>query len=188
MKRKKRRAKRAIRIDARNGVIEHYENTGLKSLQDAVEGYIEVGHRLKNGDILIVNEEGLLREFDYGFSLSGYSFLGSGVIVGPTDHNGHDRNVQTSIDDLKEVQFSLISKQLQTPDNSCEICIEEAQHERQLKEAPFRERWEGKIKNDLDDARLSLSQDLKDSILRYLIREITNASICDECGCKLNSF
>jgi hypothetical protein len=47
------------------------ESPSLKEMQDMVDGYIEFVH-LKNGEIAIVNEEGLLRELPYNAAASAY--------------------------------------------------------------------------------------------------------------------
>jgi len=47
------------------------ESPSLKEMQDMVDGYIEFIH-LNNGEIAIVNEEGLLRELPYNGIATAY--------------------------------------------------------------------------------------------------------------------
>ena len=98
--------KRAIKIDA-------YERT-VTEVQISEEDYKEipraigcdlfcVGTYLPNGDALMVDDEGWLREeATKGFSLRGFGegiFAGNGLIVGSDDEGGTD-DVKTELIDL----------------------------------------------------------------------------------------
>ncbi len=83
--------KRALKIDSENHTIQEIENTGLESLQTAVGGMIEVAGYLPNGDCLLVDEEGLLRDNENFFIIGDLGpFAGNGCIVGATDSEGDE--------------------------------------------------------------------------------------------------
>jgi hypothetical protein len=94
---------RALVIDSDAREIREYENTGLESLQKAVGGYIEHALWLPGGDVLFVNEEGLLRlKQSNWFSVVGarQPFVGNGVVVGPVDRNGDEQDATISAEAL----------------------------------------------------------------------------------------
>lgn len=96
---------RAIKIDAANRTVTEYENTGLKSLQEAVGGGIEIAFDYPDGSTCYVNEEGLLGSTQ-NFFMTFYGhqpFAGNGVIVGPLDKEGNDT---AFTGDLKTIQNS----------------------------------------------------------------------------------
>lgn len=61
--------------------VEDIENK-LSELQKAVGGYIEIGYRFPNKDILYVDEEGLFKGYLFGFEIDGRKFVGNGIIAG----------------------------------------------------------------------------------------------------------
>lgn len=64
---------------------------------------IEVATEFPNGDVLYVDEEGLLKEPKHFFDISAHQpFAGNGVIVGrETDDEGTLADCQTALTDLK---------------------------------------------------------------------------------------
>jgi len=75
---------RAILIDPARRVVEpHTINGRLASLQAAVEGCIAWGTELKTGDVLYVDDEGLLKPNPAFFALGRNTFAGRGLLVGP---------------------------------------------------------------------------------------------------------
>jgi hypothetical protein len=54
----------------------------LSELQRIVKGYIELALRWPNKDILYVDEEGLCKDYQYGFHINGRQFVGNGVVTG----------------------------------------------------------------------------------------------------------
>lgn len=98
------RVNRAIIIDSKLRQVRLYDNTGLKSLQAAVGGHIVTAHILPNGDTLFVDDDGLLKYYDTGFSYSGAHqlFVGNGVIVGPPDEHGDDTHAKSGIAEVEE--------------------------------------------------------------------------------------
>lgn len=80
---------KAVFINAKEKKVELVtlsKHDGLRDLQTRVEGYIEPAGKTVNGDTLLVNEEGLLRKFKYGFAIalvssSGPRFVGNGVLT-----------------------------------------------------------------------------------------------------------
>lgn len=76
---------RVIHIDAEAKTVEEKEIDGeLRTFQSLVGGYIQTATRLANGDVLLVDEEGLLKMKLHGFMIAGYPghLIGNGVIVG----------------------------------------------------------------------------------------------------------
>jgi hypothetical protein len=79
--------KKAIFIDAIEQDVKEVEWETLEDLQGYVEGFIEVAWRWPN-NVLLVNEEGRLRNIPYGFKMEvdekmGHiPFIGSGLVVG----------------------------------------------------------------------------------------------------------
>jgi hypothetical protein len=75
---------RAILIDPiRRTVQPHLIDGGLESLQSAVGGTIAWGTQLKTGDVLYVDDEGLLKPDPSFFALGRRIFAGCGLLVGP---------------------------------------------------------------------------------------------------------
>lgn len=64
--------------------------SGLADLKRMVGGYIECAKHWPNGDVLYVDEEGMLKNYAYGFEIEGghQPFFGNGVLVGR--ELGHD--------------------------------------------------------------------------------------------------
>lgn len=79
-------------INPEKRTVEQVEYDGLADLQRMVGGSIEVAADLPFGDVLYVNEEGLLRSPQYFFhwiTRNDQLFAGNGVIVGQeTDETG----------------------------------------------------------------------------------------------------
>ena len=66
-----------------NGTLKDLPDAELETLQTAVGGYIEVIH-LKNGQDMIVNEEGLLHKLPVNLKatrLAGYPIVGDAVLL-----------------------------------------------------------------------------------------------------------
>jgi len=81
---------RAIRINAKDRLIEVVEWETLRDLQRHVGGLIE-RVELEGLDrySLLVDEEGLCKELDYGFVIKGYPnpIMGNGLFVGDNCEN-----------------------------------------------------------------------------------------------------
>lgn len=75
---------KATHIDCANGIVKEVTITGLADLQRCVGGLICFAHGWDNGDVLFVDDEGLLKGNTRGFEIQGahQPFMGSGVIVG----------------------------------------------------------------------------------------------------------
>jgi hypothetical protein len=75
---------RAILIDPIRRVIQpHCIDGGLASLQAAVGGLIGFGTEIKTGDVLYVDDEGLLKPNPAFFKLGKRTFAGFALLVGP---------------------------------------------------------------------------------------------------------
>lgn len=88
------------------------DNT-LKSIYNLLDvQLIEVGHYFPNGDVLYVDEEGLLnmnKEEVRGFRLVGnpVNFVGKGLIVGTSDE-GSTVSAKTKVADIEPIARHLI--------------------------------------------------------------------------------
>jgi hypothetical protein len=76
----------------------------LQGLQEAVQGFIELGTTLSNDDDILVNEEGLLKKPKWFFTVEGahQPFAGNGVVVGRT-RNGDSASCKSSMEDIKRI-------------------------------------------------------------------------------------
>lgn len=93
---------RVLVIDPyRRNVVERDVPKSLKGIQDVVYGCIQYVTRLRNGDILYVNEDALDR-FDAYFALENSEFLpGFGVVVGSSGSEGDEGPARSSVGELK---------------------------------------------------------------------------------------
>jgi hypothetical protein len=71
----------------------------IKPLQKLVGGYLEVAPVRWQPDFqpidLLVDEEGLLKSKDYGFSYEGTTFVGNAVVIGFTKNGAWDNVAKT---------------------------------------------------------------------------------------------
>ncbi len=95
---------RAIKIDSYNQTIQEVDINGLKDMQEAVQGLIEVAFYYPDGSCCMVNEEGLLDGLDMFFeSKHGHQpFAGNGLIVGAVDSEGDTTPCTLSIESIKK--------------------------------------------------------------------------------------
>jgi len=93
---------RAVHIDAENRTVKAIEHKTLADLQNLVGGLIETAHWLPRGDVVFVDEEGLLKDCRNFFLINGahQPFAGSAVVVGPADHNGDSLDVTYTADEI----------------------------------------------------------------------------------------
>lgn len=97
---------RAFFIDAKRHAILKGSVSSLAGMQLAVGGNIELGMRLSDGNVLYVDEEGLLKQPNDFILVDGRPFAGSGLVVGPTDEDGNDTDAQGTLESLcKRVEF-----------------------------------------------------------------------------------
>lgn len=102
---------KALHVDVDHRTISEVEYNGLADLQRLVGGHIEVAYHWPNGDVLYVDEEGMLKHGPYrGFRIPerpDQPLFGNGVLVGPEVDDGLDTEPPTmSLDELRlRVQF-----------------------------------------------------------------------------------
>jgi hypothetical protein len=73
----------AYKIDSTIPQIHQVTFKTLKDMQAHVGGYIELAQRFPQGDVLYVDEEGLLKNYKTAFRLpSSQWFMGNGLICG----------------------------------------------------------------------------------------------------------
>lgn len=103
---------RAILIDAAQGTVQEIDTVGdLDALYGLIHcQMIEVAHEFPNGDVLYVDEEGLLKQPQRFFDIGAHQpFAGNGVIIG-CDGNGETVAAATPIDEIVgKVSFQHIS-------------------------------------------------------------------------------
>lgn len=107
-------------INAKEKKIEvRLEVVNLDLLQGYVNGYIEAVHpdSISPADVLYVDEEGLFKDYDYGFIIDGQRILGNGVIVGP-DKNRRVVDSLTNLEDIKVVFFTIFKKDVRYDNKS----------------------------------------------------------------------
>ena len=76
---------KAYWINATEQTVSEVEYTGIADLQRMVGGYIEVAVQWPSGDVLFVDEEGLLKGPSVGFRIperTDQPLAGNGVLVG----------------------------------------------------------------------------------------------------------
>lgn len=98
---------KAIKIDALNQTITEIEIDGsLESFYAAADcEIIETAGYFDNGDIIYVDEEGMMNEIDYGFKVTNFSnpqpFFGSGVVTRIND-DGEPTDCKSDLDAIKD--------------------------------------------------------------------------------------
>jgi len=101
---------KAYKIDATNNVITTVELTeNYRDITNAIGCELFcVGHTLKNGDTLFVDDEGWLNaKVKRVFKFDGRLFAGNGLIVGLNRNNGNSVSVKTKeLDIAKLVEFA----------------------------------------------------------------------------------
>lgn len=124
---------RAIIIDPFHQSISECDiDMSLASLQTAVGGPIEYAFEFENGDVLYVNEEGLLRsddamsgkdspEFAHLFDVEAHQpFAGRGLVVGAEDEHGKHGDAQTTVRELSARLAFLVPEAFVKPSGSTE--------------------------------------------------------------------
>ncbi|WP_213740409.1 hypothetical protein [Bradyrhizobium sp. dw_411] len=93
---------RVLVIDPyRHDIVERDIPKSLKGIQDVVHGRIQYVTRLRNGDVLYVNEDALGR-FDAHFALDkGEALPGFGVVVGSSGPERDEGPARSSVDELR---------------------------------------------------------------------------------------
>lgn len=93
---------RAIKVDAFERTITEVQVDGLKDMQAAVDGYIQIALELPNGDTIFVNEEGLLKGWDAWIYYEGQMqpWIGSAIIVGH-DGEGESIDAKSTVEEIK---------------------------------------------------------------------------------------
>ena len=89
---------KAILIDSTAREVREVEVNGLSDMQKQIGGYIEFAYELPYGDVLFVDEEGLLKGLEHWFAFSGRPdrpFAGNGLIVGREVHDADGDYIRT---------------------------------------------------------------------------------------------
>ncbi|WP_428489097.1 DUF3846 domain-containing protein [Rhodopila sp.] len=82
---------KAYWINATERTVTEVDSGGLADLQRMVGGYIEIAKYWPNGDVMFVDEEGLMKGGTTWFRIPGTNnpICGNGVVVGPEDDDGN---------------------------------------------------------------------------------------------------
>jgi len=103
---------KAIRIDAKNQTISMIDiEKGLATLQEHVGGYIEAALYFPDGDVMYVNEEGLLNNPEHFQFWPKHKrmFAGDGIIVG-SDDEGNDIDTTLTIKDIEDACVEFVNQ------------------------------------------------------------------------------
>lgn len=97
---------RAIKIDSKKRTVTEIEIDPQETLQDmqaAVGGCIQVAVEFPNGDVIMVNEEGLVGEQnEFFYHTDGHQpFAGDGIVVGD-DGEGETAACKSTLEELKK--------------------------------------------------------------------------------------
>ena len=94
----------AIIINAEKQIIDEIEITDkFTDISDAIEcEYFAVGARLENGDILYVDDMGLLKDIKYGFYWKSSLMVGNGIVVG-CKRDGDIQDVMSRIGQIEDI-------------------------------------------------------------------------------------
>ena len=95
---------KAYWIDTTAQTVSEVEYTGLADLQRMVGGYIEAAMYWDSGNVLFVDEEGLLKGIQIFFRIAGLErpMAGNGVVVGPEIDDGETTADPTiTLDELR---------------------------------------------------------------------------------------
>lgn len=108
---------KVIHISATEQTVTETFVESLEDCQKLVGGYIERVCVLENGDELYADEDGLQKDPEYFFSiatLGGFPVFvaGDGYVIGPTDENGDNSDVQYSANAIRSMVS--IKKRIQT--------------------------------------------------------------------------
>ena len=97
-------SKKAVFFDASNGKFSDVTYEGLDDIYKMIGcSLVEVALRLGTGDVVFVDEEGMLKEIKYQFRMEGGGyFAGHAVIVGPTDEEGNTLDVTRTAKEFEE--------------------------------------------------------------------------------------
>lgn len=77
---------KALLIDTKSLTVGEVDYTGLADMQRLIGGYIEAAYEWDNGDVLYVDEEGLLKDDQRFFRITvrrDQALAGNGLLVGP---------------------------------------------------------------------------------------------------------
>ena len=97
-------SKKAVFFDASNGKFSDVTYEGLDDIYKMIGcSLVEVALRLGTGDVVFVDEEGMLKEIKYQFRMEGGGyFAGHAVIVGPADEEGNTLDVTRTAKEFEE--------------------------------------------------------------------------------------
>lgn len=95
---------KAIHINAEKQTITEININGLSGMQDAVGGYIAVAHGPNDKNTIYVDDEGLLKGYNYGFEYNGahQPFAGNGIVCGIDYETGESTDCTLTIDEIKK--------------------------------------------------------------------------------------
>jgi hypothetical protein len=95
---------KALFINAKEQKFEEVTISSLQDLQKYVEGSIAHAPSEFGNQRLYVNEEGMINQIPYGFSIGSFGpYYGNGVMLGPVDHAGNETDVGVPVKVLEMV-------------------------------------------------------------------------------------
>lgn len=106
-------------IDAENKMISEKSFSNTNEIRNFIGGYLTIAYAYPNGDVLYVDDEGILKGYTYGFFLwqrDDQGLFGNGVLVGPEyaeddySQTHSNRDPVTTLEQLKRyVTFAEIA-------------------------------------------------------------------------------
>lgn len=100
----KKRVTRVIEIDAENQTFRESTISCLEDMQKIVGGYICKATTLPNGDMIYVDDEGLIKDDKIGWFLAAgqpQPLKGNGFIIGYPDRSGYETDAKSSLEQAK---------------------------------------------------------------------------------------
>jgi hypothetical protein len=102
---------KALWINTTDLTVSEVDYAGLEDMQRLVGGYIEAAYRWDNGDVLYVDEEGLLKADQRYFRItvrSDQALAGNGLLVGPEIGDTISTRTPTmTVDELRSIVWWL---------------------------------------------------------------------------------
>ena len=96
-----------VQVDEKNQLKSIYAHLGVSMIEVAHASGLRINGFLEVEDTLYVDEEGLINETDYGFSVpygdGTYDFMGNGLVVGHKYNSGEMTDCLSSVEDIQKL-------------------------------------------------------------------------------------
>jgi hypothetical protein len=96
-----------VQVDENNLLQSIYDHMKVSMIEQAHVSDLKINGLLHVEDIMYVDEEGLINETDYGFTVpyrgGTYDFMGNGLIVGLKYDTGDTTDCLSSVEDIEKL-------------------------------------------------------------------------------------